>query len=46
MLSPYGSQITINPDAGPGDSAPDDALELKWEFDEDSRRYYVSFLDD
>ena len=44
MLSPCGSQITITPDAGPDDSAPGDALELKWEFDEDSQRYYVSFL--
>ena len=46
LLSPRGSQITSKPDAGPDDSAPDDALELKWEFDEDSRRYYVSFPDD
>ena len=30
LLSPCGSQITITPDAGPDDSAPDDALELKW----------------
>ena len=34
------------PDAGTEDTAPDDTTELKWEFDEDSRRYYVSFLDD
>ena len=33
-------------DAGPGDSAPGDEYELKWEFDEDSQRYYVSFPDD
>ena len=46
LLSPCGSQITSKPDAGPDDSVPDDALELKWEFDEDSGRYYVSFLDD
>ena len=46
MLSPSGSQITITPDAGPDDSAPRDAYELKWEFDEDSQRYYVSFPDD
>ena len=46
LLSPYDSQITSKPDAGPDDSVPDDALELKWEFDEDSRRYYVSFPDD
>ena len=46
LLSPCGSQITITRDAGPDDSAPGDALELKWEFDEDSQRYYVSFPDD
>ena len=46
LLSPCGSQITITPNAGLDDSAPGDALELKWEFDEDSQRYYVSFPDD
>ena len=46
LLSPRGSQIIITPDAGPGDSAPGGAFELKWEFDEDSQRYYVSFPDD
>ena len=46
LLSPCGSQITSKLDAGPDDSIPDNALELKWEFDEDSRRYYVSFPDD
>ena len=46
LLSPCDSQITITPDAGPDVSAPGDTLELKWEFDEDSRRYYVSFPDD
>ena len=46
LLSPYGSHITITPDAEPNDSAPGDALELKWEFDEDSQCYYVSFPDD
>ena len=46
LLSPCGSQISSKLDAGPDDSVPDDALELKWEFDEDSRRYYVSFPDD
>ena len=34
------------PDAGTDDAAPDDMTELKWEFDEDSGRYYVSFSDD
>ena len=46
LLSPCGSQITSKPDAGPHDSVPYDALELKWEFDEDSRRYYVYFPHD
>ena len=46
LLRPCGPQITSKPDAGPDDSVPDDALELKWELDEDSRRYYVSFPDD
>ena len=40
LLSPCGSS------GGPGDSAPGDEYELKWEFDEDSQRYYVSFPDD
>ena len=40
------SQITITPDAGPGDSAPGDDYELKWEFDEDLVRCVVSFLID
>ena len=31
------------PDAGTDYSVPDDALELKWEFNEDLGRYYVSF---
>ena len=46
LLSPCGSQITSKPDVGPDDSVPDDALELKREFDKASRRYYVSFPDD
>ena len=37
LLSPGGSHITSKTDAGPDDSVPDDALELKWEFDEDSQ---------
>ena len=36
LLSPGDSQITSKPDAGIDDTVPDDALELKWEFDEDS----------
>ena len=34
------------PDAGTDDTVPDVMTELKWEFDEDSRRHYVSFPDD
>ena len=46
LLSPRDSQITSKPDAGTDDTAPGDSTELKWEFDEDSGQYYVSFLDD
>ena len=46
LVSPRGSQITSKPDAGTDDTAPGDSTELKWQFDEDSGRYYVSFLDD
>ena len=46
LLSPRDSQITSKPDAGTKDTVLDDMTELKWEFDEDSRRYYVSFPDD
>ena len=46
LLSPRDSQITSKPDAGTNDTIPGDATELKWEFDEDSGRYYVSFPDD
>ena len=33
-------------DVGADDTIPGDATELKWEFDEDSGRKYVSFPDD
>ena len=46
MLSSRGSQILPKPDAGADDASAGDATELKWEFDEDSGRYYVSFPDD
>ena len=46
LLSPRDSQIPSKPDAGTDETILDDALELKWEFDEDSRRYHVSFPDD
>ena len=32
--------------AGVDDASAGDATELKWEFEEDSGRYYVSFPDD
>ena len=34
------------PDARADDTSTGDATELKWELDEDSGRYYVSFPDD
>ena len=46
LLSPRDSKITSKPDAGTDDTAPGDSTELKWEFDEDSWRYYISFPDD
>ena len=46
LPSPCDSHITSKPDAGTDDTVRDDVLELKWDFDEDSRRYYVSFPDD
>ena len=46
MLSPRGSQNTTNIVAGTDESDAGDATELKWEFDEDRGRYYVSFPDD
>ena len=33
-------------DEGADDTSADDATELKWEFDEERGRYYVSFPDD
>ena len=46
LLSPHDSQITSKPDAGTDDTAPGGSIELKWEFDEDSGQYYVSFPED
>ena len=43
MLSPCGSQITTKTVAGVVDASAGDATELKWEFDEELGRYYVSF---
>ena len=39
-------RLLPKPDAGADDASPGDATELRWEFDEDSGRYYVSFPDD
>ena len=39
-------RLLPKPDAGVDDASTGDATELKWEFDEDSGRYYVSFPDD
>ena len=36
-------RLLPKPDVGTDDTVPDDALELKWEFDEDLGHYYVSF---
>ena len=38
-------RLLPKPDAGADDANPGDATGLKWEFDEDSGRYYVSFPD-
>ena len=46
LLSPRDSQILPTPVAGADDASADDGVDLKWEFDEDSQRYYVSFPDD
>ena len=46
LMGPRDSQITSKPDAGTDDIAPGDSTELKWEFDEERGRYYVSFPDD
>ena len=45
LLSPRDSQILPTVAGADATSAGDDT-ELKWEFDEVSGRYYVSFLDD
>ena len=46
LLSPRGSQITAKTVAGADNTSAGDATELKWEFDEERGRYYVSFPDD
>ena len=39
-------RLLPKPNAVADDTIPRDATELKWEFDEDSGRYYVSFPND
>ena len=39
-------RLLPKPDAGADDASPGDATGLKWEFDEDSGHYYVSFTND
>ena len=46
LLSPRDSQILPKTVAGADETSAVDATELKWEFDEELGRYYVSFPDD
>ena len=46
LLSPRDSQISTKTVAGADDTSAGDATELKWEFDKERGRYYVSFPDD
>ena len=46
LLSPRDSQILPTIVAGADDASADDGVDLKWEFDEERGRYYVSFPDD
>ena len=46
LLSPRDSQLLPKPDVGADDASAGDAIELKWEFDEDLGHYYVSLPDD
>ena len=46
LLSPRDSQILPTPVAGADDASADDGIDLKWEFEEERGRYYVSFPDD
>ena len=39
-------RLLPKPDVSDDDASAGDATKLKWEFDEDSQRYYVSFPDD
>ena len=42
LLSPRGSQLLPNPDAGADDTSAGDATPLKWELDEDHVHCVVS----
>ena len=46
LLSPRDSQILPKTVAGADEASADVGVDLKWEFDEDRGRYYVSFPDD
>ena len=46
LLSPRDTLDTITTVAGADDTSAGDATDLRWEFDEDLGRYYVSFADD
>ena len=46
LLSPRDSPDTSKIVAGADDASADDGIDLKWEFDEERGRYYVSFPDD
>ena len=46
LLSPRDSQILPTPVAGADDASADDGVDIKWEFNEEGVRYYVSFPDD
>ena len=46
LLSPMTHRLLPKPDAGADDVITGNATGLKWEFDEDSGRYYASFPDD
>ena len=46
LLSPRDSQILPKPVVGADDASADDGVDLKWEFNEERGRYYVSFPDD
>ena len=46
LVSPRDSLDTSKTVAGADETSAGDATELKWEFDEERGRYYVSFPDD